>query len=90
MIKVACDRVTRKNMLRALSASIFIGAACLAFAADGGTHITVSGWVIDSACAYTKGLDKPIARQALVVAIPSSHRSEHHGETGPNSQGDPT
>jgi hypothetical protein len=22
--------------------------------------VTVSGWVIDSACAYTKGLDKPI------------------------------
>jgi hypothetical protein len=47
-------------VLRAFSASIFIGAACFAFAADGGTHITVSGWVIDSACAYTKGLDKPI------------------------------
>ena len=24
------------------------------------TSVTVSGWVIDSACAYTKGLDKPI------------------------------
>ena len=60
MIKVAWDRVTRDNVLRAFSASIFIGAACFAFAADGGTNITVSGWVIDSACAYTKGLDKPI------------------------------
>ena len=29
-------------------------------AADLGSNITVSGWVIDSACAYTKGLDKPI------------------------------
>ena len=61
MIKVAWDRVTRDIVLRAFSASIFIGAACLAFAADGGTHITVSGWVIDSACAYTKGLDNPSA-----------------------------
>ena len=59
MIKSAWDRVTRDNVLRAFSASILIGAACLAFAADGGANITVSGWVIDSACAYTKGLDKP-------------------------------
>ncbi len=34
--------------------------SCFAIAADRGTDITVSGWVIDSACAYTKGLDKPI------------------------------
>ena len=33
---------------------------CTALAADLGTRVTVSGWVIDSACAYTKGLDKPI------------------------------
>ena len=38
----------------------FIGVTCFAIAADGGTNVTVSGWVIDSACAYTKGLDKPI------------------------------
>ena len=37
-----------------------IGITCFAIAADTGTKITVSGWVIDSACAYTKGLDKPI------------------------------
>jgi hypothetical protein len=24
------------------------------------SDVTVSGWVLDSACAYTKGLDKPI------------------------------
>jgi hypothetical protein len=24
------------------------------------TSVTVTGWVLDSACAYTKGLDKPI------------------------------
>ena len=29
-------------------------------ALEGGSEVTVSGWVIDSACAYTKGLDKPI------------------------------
>ncbi len=40
--------------------STFIGITCFAAAADGGTNITISGWVIDSSCAYTKGLDKPI------------------------------
>jgi hypothetical protein len=38
----------------------FIGVTYFAVAADRGTDITISGWVIDSACAYTKGLDKPI------------------------------
>lgn len=37
-----------------------MGLATFAVAVEGGTSITVSGWVIDSACAYTKGLDKPI------------------------------
>jgi hypothetical protein len=39
---------------------ILVGVTYFAFAADSGTSITISGWVIDSACAYTKGLDKPI------------------------------
>jgi hypothetical protein len=38
----------------------FASLSYFALAADHGTNITVSGWVIDSACAYTKGLDKPI------------------------------
>jgi hypothetical protein len=48
------------SLYRKFFASAFIGTTCLAFAADRGSNITVSGWVIDSACAYTKGLDKPI------------------------------
>ena len=48
------------RLYRRCLASTFIGVTCWAIAADGGTNITVSGWVIDSACAYTKGLDKPI------------------------------
>jgi hypothetical protein len=28
-----------------------------------GKTVTVQGWVIDSACAYTKGLDKPISAE---------------------------
>src|SRR4051794_37012402 len=44
-----------------LVASIFVMLSCFAMAAaELGSNITVSGWVIDSACAYTKGLDKPI------------------------------
>ena len=52
-----------------LLASTFLTLSCFAMAAaDLGSNITVSGWVIDSACAYTKGLDKPIGprlRQGL-------------------------
>jgi hypothetical protein len=52
------ERMT--NLYRKLLALAFIGATSFAIAADGGANITVSGWVIDSACAYTKGLEKPI------------------------------
>src|SRR5580692_6074938 len=44
-----------------LLGSTFLTLSCFAMAADLGSNITVSGWVIDSACAYTKGLDKPIS-----------------------------
>ena len=37
-----------------------IGSTYFTIAVDGSANITISGWVIDSACAYTKGLDKPI------------------------------
>lgn len=46
--------------LQKLIASSTIGLATLGLAADRGNDITITGWVIDSACAYTKGLDKPI------------------------------
>jgi hypothetical protein len=45
---------------RKFLALTFAGVTCFVFAANDGADITVSGWVIDSACAYTKGLDKPI------------------------------
>jgi hypothetical protein len=45
---------------RKLLAATFLTATCFAMAADLGKDVNVSGWVIDSACAYTKGLDKPI------------------------------
>jgi hypothetical protein len=43
--------------------AIALGAITVALhaqAVSNGAEITVSGWVLDSACAYTKGLDKPI------------------------------
>jgi hypothetical protein len=41
---------------------IFIAAAVYLTAADA-PKITVKGYVLDSACAFTKSLDKPISRQ---------------------------
>ena len=49
-----------RSVRRALAVLVAGGLTCLLWAAETGTSITVSGWVIDSACAYTKGLDKPI------------------------------
>jgi hypothetical protein len=39
--------------------------ATLALAADA-PEKTVSGWVLDSACAFTKGLTKPISRECAI------------------------
>ena len=37
-----------------------LGASLLVFGQGRGNSIKVTGWVLDAACAYTKGLDKPI------------------------------
>lgn len=42
---------------------VLVAAVC--FAADGST-VTVKGYVLDSACAFTKGLSKPISKQCAV------------------------
>src|SRR5580692_12633231 len=50
--------------MRAIISGVVFGIAGLltAVAQSGNGHaITVQGWVLDSACAYTKGLDKPIS-----------------------------
>ncbi|WP_433971718.1 hypothetical protein [Tunturiibacter lichenicola] len=46
--------------IHALLAGAILTASLLATAEDRGATVTVKGWVIDSACAYTKNLDKPI------------------------------
>lgn len=38
-------------------------AAVLAAGSDAGKSVTVSGYVLDSACAFTRGLKKPISSQ---------------------------
>jgi hypothetical protein len=45
---------------------VFVAAA-LAADSDGGKPITVNGYVIDSACAFTKGLKKPISGECATA-----------------------
>lgn len=47
-----------------LALSIFLLVALVS--AEGGKATQVSGFVIDSACAFTKNLDKPISRDCAV------------------------
>ena len=55
--KVKFTAITSKSMLVVLLAT----AVCVS-AADSPT-VTVKGYVLDSACAFTKGLSKPISKQ---------------------------
>ena len=47
-------------LLLALAGAIFAGGALSA-------PVTVKGYVLDSACAFTKGLDKPISRDCAIA-----------------------
>ena len=40
---------------------IMLCVAAVALGASGGKSVKVTGYVLDSACAFTKGLDKPIS-----------------------------
>ena len=52
-----------------LSRLIFFAWFCatIAFAAPAGEQKTIEGWVLDSACAYTKGLSKPVSRDCALA-----------------------
>ncbi len=54
----------RASVISTMVAAIVLIAA-VGFAADAPT-VTVKGYVLDSACAFTKGLDKPISKQCAV------------------------
>ena len=47
-------------------AALALGAG-FAAGADTGRPATVTGWVLDSACAFTKGLTKPISRECALA-----------------------
>ncbi len=53
------------NFLRIASLTALGAAAVLA--ADAGKSVTVNGWVLDAACAFTKGLSKPISRDCALA-----------------------
>ena len=48
------------NENRRFLVAVMMSASLLAVAQERGTAVKLNCWVIDSACAYTKGLDKPI------------------------------
>jgi hypothetical protein len=54
------------NKLLKLASLMALGAAAV-LAADTGKSVTVNGWVLDSACAFTKGLTKPISRDCALA-----------------------
>src|ERR1700730_13049225 len=51
-----------RNVAKLLLAFVIVAAA-LAADNNGGKPVTVNGYVLDSACAFTKGLKKPISAQ---------------------------
>jgi len=54
------------NMKLKLKFLIFCAAAALP-AMGAGSSTTVTGWVLDSACAYTKALTKPISSECAIA-----------------------
>jgi hypothetical protein len=55
-----------RSATRFLSLSWLV-AFTLAASADSGKAITIKGWVLDSACAFTKDLKKPISKDCAVA-----------------------
>ena len=50
-----------------LSLGVIFVAVALAAGTDAGNPITVKGYVLDSACAFTKGLKKPISPECATA-----------------------
>jgi hypothetical protein len=55
-----------RNVPKVLLASV-LAIAALAADKDAGKPITVRGYVLDSACAFTKGLNKPISAECATA-----------------------
>lgn len=54
-----------RNVPKLLLAIVFVVAALAAGTA--GKPVTVKGYVLDSACAFTKGLEKPISKECATA-----------------------
>ena len=54
-----------KVVSRAVLLTLFAAVACLS--ANDSPTVTVKGYVLDSACAFTKGLSKPISKQCATA-----------------------
>ena len=52
--------------MRVLLALVLVGGV-LAWSADAGKSATVKGYVLDSSCAFTKGLKKPISAECATA-----------------------
>jgi hypothetical protein len=55
----------KRAFVRSMVAVLALVVAAVCFAADAET-VTVNGYVLDSACAFTKGLSKPISKQCAI------------------------
>jgi hypothetical protein len=55
--------------MKAIGCSILLFASAAVLAADKGNaaSVTVKGFVLDSACAFTKSLDKPVSSECAVA-----------------------
>jgi hypothetical protein len=58
--------MTFRNSVK-MSLSIALFGGLLASGSDTGKSITVKGYVLDSACAFTKGLKKPISAECATA-----------------------
>ncbi|HMK30174.1 MAG TPA: hypothetical protein VK473_10855 [Terriglobales bacterium] len=58
--------MNHRNVARTLAVCLLL-VATLAVGTDAGKPISVKGYVLDSACAFTKNLNKPISRECAVA-----------------------
>lgn len=53
-------------MRRVMCLPLLLAGSLLLAAPEKETNKSVTGWVLDSACAFTKGLKKPISRECAI------------------------
>ena len=59
--------MNHRNATRLISVACLLLVTALAVGADAGKPISVKGFVLDSACAFTKNLKKPFSRECAVA-----------------------